>query len=304
MSYQPLSQLAIGEPPGDIQVCVLRKWFGINVKKNQMLTFDLLLIDEQGTALQASMNKTESDSFDYNIKEGCIYIISKFKVTKRKLTFNAISAPYMITISRDTLFAETEMNDHIFLAHYFEFAKFEDPQPRSKNNHILTDVIGLIVSISRISKIYVSNNPEQVPRRIVHLKNLRGQTITATLWGDFALSIDDQLMSQQTNQILILAGVIVNEFRGENSLSTCSASKVYIDLELPIVAEMKVRFEEQPQKVELFELQQKPQLSPVEGENVNRVNIKQLLESNHKTAQVKKYIAFLFLSTLFLNYSY
>ncbi|XVF55778.1 hypothetical protein PTKIN_Ptkin06aG0064600 [Pterospermum kingtungense] len=242
MSYQPLSELAIGKLIGDIRVRILLKWFGINFKKNQMITFDLLLMDEKGTVLQASMTKTHSDSFDSNIKEGSIYVISNFKVTRPKPSFNVISAPYMITISRETLFVQIELNDLIIPAYHFEFAEFDTLQSRAKNNYILTDVIGLITSISKLSKVYVSNNPKQVARRIVQLKNLRGEMMTATLWGDFALIVDDQLIGQGTNRILILAAATVNEFCGKNSLSTCSASKVYIDLDLPIVADMKASY--------------------------------------------------------------
>lgn len=47
MNYQLLSQLRHGNHIQSIKVRVFRKWFGINFRKHQLNTFELLLIDEQ-----------------------------------------------------------------------------------------------------------------------------------------------------------------------------------------------------------------------------------------------------------------
>ncbi|XVF50503.1 hypothetical protein PTKIN_Ptkin04bG0106200 [Pterospermum kingtungense] len=203
-----------------------------------------------GTPLQATMAKTESDSFDSNIKEGNIYKISDFTVTRSKHSFNAVSAPCTITISRRTKFTELHMAEDKIPLYYFDFTDFEQLQPRTKNNFILTDIIALVTSVSKITKIYVSNNPEQVPKRNIELKNTRGFTLTATLWGNCASYVDDSLIGLKTQPILILTSTTVSEF---NEL----------------------------------ELHQRPQLSPTEQENINRVNIKQLLAIDHKNPLYK-----------------
>ncbi|XVF50598.1 hypothetical protein PTKIN_Ptkin04bG0114400 [Pterospermum kingtungense] len=228
------------------------------------------------------MAKTESDSFDSNIKEGNIYKISDFTVTRPKHSFNAVSAPCTITISRRTKFTELHMAEDKIPLYYFDFTDFEQLQPRTKNNFILTDIIGLVTSVSKITKIYVSNNPEQVPKRNIELKNTRGFTLTATLWGNCASCVDDSLIGLKTQLILILTSTTVSEFNGKNTIATSSASKAYLDLDIPMVAEMKAHFQESIEPVAELELHQRPQLSPTEQENINRVNIEQLLAIEHK----------------------
>ncbi|XVF67235.1 hypothetical protein PTKIN_Ptkin10aG0104200 [Pterospermum kingtungense] len=188
------------------------------------------------------MAKTESDSFDSNIKEGNIYKISDFTVTRPKHSFKAVSAPCMITISRRTKFTELYMAEDKIPLYYFDFTDFEQLQPRTKNNFILTDIIGLATSVSKITKIYVSNNPEQVPKRNIELKNTRGFTLTATLWGNCASCVDDSLIGLKTQPILILTSTTVSEFNGKNTIATSSASKAYLDLDIPMVAEMKAHY--------------------------------------------------------------
>ncbi|XVF83446.1 hypothetical protein PTKIN_Ptkin16aG0486800 [Pterospermum kingtungense] len=66
-----------------------------------------------------------------------------------------------------------------------------------------------------------------------------GLTMTATLWGNFTLFIDDAFIGTSTKPILILAGIIVSEFHGKTIIAKSSASKLYLDLDIPIVAELK-----------------------------------------------------------------
>ncbi|XVF80283.1 hypothetical protein PTKIN_Ptkin15bG0058200 [Pterospermum kingtungense] len=147
---------------------------------------------------------------------------------------------------------------------------------------VVADIIALVTSVSKITKIYVSNNPEQVPKRNIELKNTRGFTLTATLWGNCASCIDDSLIGLKTQPILILTSTTVSEFNGKNTIATSSASKAYLDLDIPMVAEMKAHFQESVEPVAELELHQRPQLSPTEQENINRVNIEQLLAIDHK----------------------
>ncbi|XVF87974.1 hypothetical protein PTKIN_Ptkin19aG0011400 [Pterospermum kingtungense] len=237
------------------------------------------------------MAKTESDSFDSNIKEGNIYKISDFTVIRSKHSFNTVSAPCTITISRRTKFTELHMVEDKIPLYYFDFTDFEQLQPRTKNNFILTDIIGLVTFVSKITKIYVSNNPEQVPKRNIELKNTRGFTLTVTLWGNCAFYVDDSLIGLKTQPILILTSTTVSEFNGKNIIATSSASKAYLDPDIPMVAEMKAHFQESVEPVAELELYQRPQLSPTEQENINRVNIEQLLAIDHKKFPVWYYNA-------------
>ncbi|XVF80343.1 hypothetical protein PTKIN_Ptkin15bG0062400 [Pterospermum kingtungense] len=149
---------------------------------------------------------------------------------------------------------------------------------------VVADIIGLVTSVSKITKIYVSNNPEQVPKRNIELKipGDRGFTLTATLWGNCAFCIDDSLIGLKTQSILILTSATTSEFNGKNTIATSSASKAYLDLDILVIAQMKDHFQECVEPVRQLELHQRPHLSPTEQEKINRVNIDQLLAIDHK----------------------
>ncbi|XVF71905.1 hypothetical protein PTKIN_Ptkin12aG0077500 [Pterospermum kingtungense] len=205
-----LSELALDKPCGEIKVRILRKWFGMNFKKNRMMCFDFLMVDEQGTALQATMAKTKSDSFDSNIKEGSIYTVSNFRTAQPKHSFNAISSPLTIAVTRETKFTELHSADDQIPTHYFQFVEFENLRPRLRDNNILT---------------------------------------------------------------------------GKTKIATSLASKLYLDLDIPIVADLKHSFGQENEPVNQLQMHEKTRLSPAEQEKLNRVNIQQLLSLDHqKTA--------------------
>ncbi|XWS10686.1 hypothetical protein CRYUN_Cryun38cG0018900 [Craigia yunnanensis] len=289
VTYQSLSELEIGKPPGEIRVRVARTWYNVNYKSNNVLSFNFLVIDEKGDALQATVIKSPAGPFESQIKEGNLYIISGFRVTKQKSSYNAISAPCSLTITSTTKVVQTEIPTDSIPKHHFQFIEFENLSPRCKKNDVLTDVIGCIISISKANKVYVGTNPNEVQKRNLQLQNIRGETIDVTLWNDFALSVDEELVGLQTNPILILAAVIVTEYNRKTSIATCSVSKLYLDLDIPIVAEMKARFQDQVEPVQLLEVHQRPQLLQVDKENLDRVTVQQLLEIDHKKAPNTNY---------------
>ena len=57
------------------------------------------------------MLKNQSDSFESNIEEGNVYVISEFKVTKPNTTFTTISVPCALTMTLRTKIMQTEMTE-------------------------------------------------------------------------------------------------------------------------------------------------------------------------------------------------
>ncbi|XVF55793.1 hypothetical protein PTKIN_Ptkin06aG0065400 [Pterospermum kingtungense] len=100
--------------------------------------------------------------------------------------------------------------------------------------------------------------------------------MTATLWGNSALSIGDALIGASTKPILILT---------KTEIATSSASKLYLNLDIPVVADLKHSFGQENEPVNQLQMHEKTRRSPTEQEKLNRVNIQQLLSLDHqKTA--------------------
>ncbi|XVF89333.1 hypothetical protein PTKIN_Ptkin19aG0121600 [Pterospermum kingtungense] len=114
-----------------------------------------------------------------------------------------------------------------------------------------------------------------------------GLTMTATLWGNFTLFIDDALIDSSTKPILILAGIIVSEFHGKTIIAKSSASKLYLDLDIPVVAELKHCFNQEDEQVKQLQMHEKRHLPLVEQERLNHVNIQYLLSLDHEKTAYK-----------------
>ncbi|XP_017985318.1 PREDICTED: replication protein A 70 kDa DNA-binding subunit D [Theobroma cacao] len=181
MSYQPLSELQIGKEGGTIQICVARIWHSINYKQaNDIISLDFLATDDKGNAIQAIIHKIHMKEFESILKEGHVYCISDFKVSKPKKSYNVISAPSAITITSKTKIVKASSSALSFQRHYFQFFEFEHLPHRYKINETLTDIIGLIISMSKVTAIYVSNKSTKVPKRNLQLQNIKFATSNYT----------------------------------------------------------------------------------------------------------------------------
>ncbi|EOY04504.1 Uncharacterized protein TCM_019749 [Theobroma cacao] len=205
------------------------------------------------------------------------------------LQFRLNQAPSAITITSKTKIVKASSSALSFQRHYFQFLEFEHLPHRYKINETLTDIIGLIISMSKVTAIYVSNKSTKVPKRNLQLQNIKGTIINATLWGDLAYCVDDDIIGLKSKPIIILAAMTVGEYQGQPSVASCSASKIYVDLNIPIVADMKARFDEKNAPVLLLDVRQRPQIPPDQQENHNRVTIKQLLQIDHSKTQIETY---------------
>nr|POE59738.1 hypothetical protein CFP56_38357 [Quercus suber] len=76
--------------------------------------------------------------------------------------------------------------------------------------------------------------------RNVQLLLEENKSVQTTLWGNTAQQIDDDLY--ETNKgpfIVIVTSTIVKTFRGDYQLSSTFATKLYVNLDIPEVAEIR-----------------------------------------------------------------
>nr|POF24997.1 hypothetical protein CFP56_45638 [Quercus suber] len=76
--------------------------------------------------------------------------------------------------------------------------------------------------------------------RNIQLLLEENKSVQTTLWGNIAQQIDDDLY--ETNKgpyIVIVTSTIVKTFRGDYQLSSTFATKLYVNLDTPEVAEIR-----------------------------------------------------------------
>ncbi|OMO70235.1 Nucleic acid-binding protein [Corchorus olitorius] len=210
-----------------IVVRVARMWDTVLPDAVVPIRTDLLLVDHDGSTMQAIMSKGVSRRFSAKIVEGCVYKFTRFDTVVCKLSYLAVPSKYIIYLNSSTSVEEiTKSINFDYPRHFFRFATLEDLRARNEKSRILTDVIGVLTAIGNEDKCQTDDD------------------IRVNFWGLHVGSIDEgYLMSRPSNPVMVITSGIVKEFDTIKYISSSSATKIYIDIDIPESRQLKQRFD-------------------------------------------------------------
>ncbi|XWS21836.1 hypothetical protein CRYUN_Cryun30bG0089700 [Craigia yunnanensis] len=152
----------------------------------------------------------------------------------------------------------------------------------------ILDVIGQIISIGKEGTTTVGRTYQEVIKRNLEIRISEEDTITVTLWADFAQQLlDEDLLYKDEAPIVIFAAVTVSKYMRKLTIATCSASRIIVNPDIPEATELKQRLDLQKNQVQLLQSSASTRLPPEEQKKQNRKTIKQLLNLNPPEAMVK-----------------
>ncbi|KAF3968785.1 hypothetical protein CMV_007371 [Castanea mollissima] len=111
----------------------------------------------------------------------------------------------------------------------------------SIRKNLAQNVIGILDYIGAIEEIKTRGRPTKM--RNIQMLLEENKSIRTTLWGNTTHQIDNDFY--KTNKgpfILIVTSTIVKSFRGEYQLSSTFATKLYVNLDIPEVAEIRNKY--------------------------------------------------------------
>ncbi|KAK1392693.1 hypothetical protein POM88_011749 [Heracleum sosnowskyi] len=140
---------------GSIKVRVSRDWDGRNACSTYVAKKNYLLLDEEGTQIQAVASKYSLIAFFKKwVKTGKVYMFSDYSVAKAADTYRPISGEYVINFSRKTTIEG--LDDIPAIPRYkFEIEAFEAARPRERDVVTLMDVVG---KLTKYTPIQTTNN--------------------------------------------------------------------------------------------------------------------------------------------------
>ncbi|KAL0009547.1 hypothetical protein SO802_011049 [Lithocarpus litseifolius] len=192
----------------------------------------------------------KNENWKAQLREGQLYSLSNFRVDtyKEKDSYRPISKEKKINFLCTTVIEELKEAEVTISQHKFEFVDYRTIEDRFDNNKQLRDIIGQIVGVG--------------PQENVH--------------GPTSNEIEDNFFTNNPGPfVIIVTSTIVKTFRGEHYLSSTSATKVYINLEIPETATLINRNVEKT-KIEGIPLQFKQEISVEKRITQNRRTIKQI----------------------------
>ncbi|KAL0005882.1 hypothetical protein SO802_013443 [Lithocarpus litseifolius] len=243
MSYNLIKQLSDKNENWKVRVRLSRMWEAVNRKNLELISLDMVLIDEQDDTIHATIQKNNVKKFQAQLREGQLYSLSNFRVDtyKEKDSYRPISKDKKINFLRTTVIEELKEAEVTISQHKFEFVDYRTIVDRFDNNKQLTDIIGKIVGVGAQENVHVQGST--VPMRNIDIMNPEDIKIRITLWGPTSNEIEDNFYTNNPGPfVIIVTSTIVKTFRGEHYLSSTSATKVYINLEIPETATLIDRY--------------------------------------------------------------
>ncbi|KAG5049793.1 hypothetical protein JHK85_010896 [Glycine max] len=166
-----------------IAVCITDMW---DVKKhNGRQAIDMVLIDQMGVKIGATLWQELFPEFQPKLTLGCSYLIQNIKVVDNQSEYKVSPIPYLLYFVKTTSVKEVE--------------RLEIPA----NVHVITEIADIISGIAPRHTLvdFVGVVAEVIERKIVNpaykvtvkLRDNSDAEILMTLWEDYALQLDDAI---------------------------------------------------------------------------------------------------------------
>ncbi|CAL4985717.1 unnamed protein product [Urochloa decumbens] len=256
MEYNLLSQINPTRHNWCIKVRVARMWKLSGTSKGRAYTaLELVLVDEEGVGITASIGQKDMGKFVDFLVEGRSYVIKKFQVSRQPRRFNAVPNTQTIYFTSWTIVEEipTELSTNLPL-YIFNFVDFEDLDHRERNGNGLVDVIGQLTVFHPLVQTSGLNGPSV--RRSVEIRDLSDGVLPITLWGEHATSFEDEFLIETIGKdepvVIIFAGMHVKAFLGATTCGSGSATKWYMNIDIPEVNAFRASLHGRGSEVELL----------------------------------------------------
>ncbi|KAL3644380.1 hypothetical protein CASFOL_012312 [Castilleja foliolosa] len=196
------------------------------MNKDQLGSLELVIHDEHGNRIHATMKASLYERIGQNLVEGSMYIIRNFIVIENRNAFKTTMHRYKICLYR--LSKMTEFKDENFPSFMYNFTDFGQLTAENHpNDSYLIGVIGRVVSYQKPLEGLTKTRVQ------FRLQDTDNRQISCTLWNEYA---DDFLPILENTQdkpvIVIIQFARIQQFRNEITISnTDRVTKVTVNEE-------------------------------------------------------------------------
>ncbi|XP_028789424.1 uncharacterized protein LOC114745433 [Neltuma alba] len=252
-----------------ILVRVFRKWnvyqknaTNTDRANSNMLCISMLLFDEEGTKIQASvMNRNMHDRFRTSIIEGRTYFMANFVVSDNLNQYRATSHPFKITIT-----PQTYITDHEAAIKPYSYSFFPIPEilKATPAHHVLflIDVIAIVKSMGTLEEFHRDDETKTKLRMV--LTDSEENDVECVLYDQCA---SDAYMAYLQNTespvvaVFNLARIGFSEDGAPTVCSSFSATRVHFNLAIKEVRELTESLKDGPSPLMYSYTQQLPSQS-------------------------------------------
>ncbi|PWA99677.1 nucleic acid-binding, OB-fold protein [Artemisia annua] len=267
-----------------IEVRVYRKWTTVKMPSFTPTSFSCILLDKQGSALQANADLKEKDRFDRDLQINSVYRIQGFGFEKTDNWGKTLDNDFTLCFGKYTQIDLLQDND--FPYHYFNFAAYNELNARlEKKNPILTDYIGYVHNVERVNE-YGSATGNRVKVRNIGLRNLNNNVVLFTLWNDDADRFDENEYAQMKQPVILaVSSCYLKRYAGQIQLSATSATRYYFNPDVQQTGELLAAYNAANTATGQLQVQTERLTNWEDERNRNRVPLATLLQIDPKNQQ-------------------
>ncbi|KAK9267029.1 hypothetical protein L1049_025298 [Liquidambar formosana] len=194
--------------------------------------FNVELMDEDGTEIQATMFNEAARKFYDKFQLGKVYYISKGTLRVANKQFRTVKNDYEMNLNEYSEVEEASSEGTFIPETKFNFVPI-DQLGSYVNGKELVDVIGIVQNVSPTMSIRRKINNETIPKRDITIADETKKTVVVSLWNDLATNIGQELLDNaDKSPIVAIKSLKVGDFQGV-SLSTLTRSTVLVNPDMP-----------------------------------------------------------------------
>ncbi|KAK9733780.1 hypothetical protein RND81_04G091900 [Saponaria officinalis] len=203
-------------------------------------SLDMVLLDQEGIQIQATIPRRLIDTFAETLKEGVIYKIQHFEVAAATRSYCPVtSTNNIIKWTSFTSIVEDDQQRPIE-KHKFEFHPIQNLALRTNKLDYLIDIVGYLKVIE--SKKNATTSKGETQLRHIYIEDERKQGTRVTLWGHTSDLIDETTaLDSAGEKVVIITSTKVVGYKGKTQLQSTYATKIYINLDIPELRILKQR---------------------------------------------------------------
>ncbi|CAI9288259.1 unnamed protein product [Lactuca saligna] len=196
-----IADLDVLKDDSTIKVKVINLWNLFSFYNNdELFSIELILIDEQGTKIQANVTRKNIYRFKNILKDGLtFYIKCPSFASQRMGGFTLTRQDHKLSFVHETVV--TECHDFSGPTFGFEFVDYQSIISLVHPENIAIDVIGLVVAFGEMVR---DNDDKKKHRLNIQIQDANGLQLSVNLWGDFAYKMQHFLDNNPHNLRIIV----------------------------------------------------------------------------------------------------
>ncbi|XP_062220783.1 replication protein A 70 kDa DNA-binding subunit B-like [Phragmites australis] len=234
MQYSLLKEVTADSHQWQVRTRVVR--FSEYVDKpepTKILRLDLVLLDEQGTAMEGQIPQNWVQQFKPLLKENCVYYIQYFQVRPARTMYHPVDHEYMMRFTKYTRVTQVNPVPPTFPMYACKIASFNELRERIGVQEFSSDAIGIFEGCTHVMQQNTKNGVKAL--RNIHISDGR-ETVRVALWNNHAYDFNDEQymeMAKTKSLVFLFVAVTCTWHEAKLSLQGSTICKWYLNPELP-----------------------------------------------------------------------